>query len=643
MRRTHRLSAKVIRGMTVFLCFVLISIGLALITPISNGTGFSPQGRNGQPGNGKPTKDPEAERILKERRSSAQSLLITLAADARNFSDQTLRARIQARIADVLWEADPERARTMFRAAWDAAESADNEGRERLQQDIRQQQSKTGSGGYAVASPPNIRREVMRLAAQRDRALGEEFLGKFKEQKEQKEQEPGGVRNASRNALGVDEAVSQRLILADQLIDAGDTERAMQFADSVLGGINMMSIDFLSTLREKDSVAADQRFAAMLANAPTNPQSDANTVSLLSSYIFTPHLYLAFQGAGVSSSQVARSVPAEVSAGLRDAFFRTAASILLRPLAPPGQDQTTAGADGQYLVTKRLMPLFEKYALPETTTALHAQLEALASVASNSARQRDDESVNRGLGPEKPTSDREQLLLDRIDHAKTAAERDQLNLQLALFLAGKGEIRARDYVSKIDDTDMRNSARAFVDGSMAGQAINKKDAERALELARTGELTHLQKSWLLSQSAKVLFKTDRDRALSLIDDAASEARRIDASDPDSPRAFFGVASALLTMNRAGAWDALSDAIKASNSAEMFYGEDGHLVLRMITKGMNAVSQNPVADFDVAGIFAALATEDYEKAVELARAFEHEAPRANAVIAIARSVLDEKRK
>ena len=104
-----------------------------------------------------------------------------------------------------------------------------------------------------------------------------------------------------------------------------------------------------------------------------------------------------------------------------------------------------------------------------------------------------------------------------------------------------------------------------------------------------------------------------------------------------------MANALLLVNRAGAWDAMNDAIKASNSAENFSGDDGHLNFRIITKGMNAASQNPVADFDVAGIFAALATEDYERALELARGFEHEAPRANAVIAIARSVLEEKKK
>jgi hypothetical protein len=592
-------------------------------------------------GNVKPARDPETERILKERRANAQSLLINLAADARNFNDQTLRARTMARIAGVLWEADHERARTMFRAAWDAAEIADKEGRERVQEDIRQQRNKTSGQGYAVASPPNIRREVLRLAAQRDRALGEELLGKYKEQTER---EAGDVKNLSRNALNVDERISQRLILAGQLLDAGDTERAMQFADPVLGEINIQSVDFLSTLREKDSAVADQRYAAMFANAVASSQSDANTVSILSSYIFTPHLYLAFQGAGFSSSQMARAAaPPDIAAGLRDEFFRVAANILMRPLASPGQDQTTAGPDGQYLVTKRLMPLFEKYAPPETTTALRAQLEALASVASNNARQRDDESLNRGLAPEKPASDREQLLLDRIDRAKTSAERDQLNVQLAFFLAGKGEMRARDYVDKIDDTETRNSARAYVDGSMATQAITKKDTDRALEFVRTGDLTRLQKSWLLAQAAKLLVKTDRDRALSLIDDAVSEARRIDASDPDSARAFFGATNALLSLNRARAWDATSDAIKAANSAEKYTGEDGHLTLRMITKGMNAVSSNPVADFDVAGIFEALATEDYERALELARGFEHEAPRANAVIAIARSVLENTRK
>src|SRR5262249_30104955 len=191
----------------------------------------------------KAARDAEAARILKERRANAQSLLISLAADAVKFSDQTLRARTQARIADALWDSDAERARTLFRNAWDAAEVADREGQQRLEEQIRQARAKTG-GGYAVSTPPHVRREVLRLAARNDRALGEEFLEKFKQQKEQEATDP---KNRSNRA---DESVSQRLGLARQLLEAGDKERALQFADPVLGAINIDTVDFLSYLRE---------------------------------------------------------------------------------------------------------------------------------------------------------------------------------------------------------------------------------------------------------------------------------------------------------------------------------------------------------------------------------------------------------
>ena len=588
----------------------------------------------------KAARDLEAERILKERRANAQSLLVNLAADARNFKDQTLRARTQARIADALWGVDRERSRAMFRSAWDAAEVADAEIQLRIQEEIKQQQTKTGSGGYVIASPPDLRREVLALAAKRDRALGEELLAKFKDQKAR---EATDQKNSRPNST--DEATGQRLGLARQLVEAGDIERGLQFADPVLGSINMQSVDFLAHLREKDPAAADQRYAAMIANAQLNPQTDANTVSLLSSYIFTPHLYVVFNGNGASTSQMGGTItPSNVSPELQATFLRFAAGVLLRPLAPPGQDQTSSGPDGQYLVMKRMLPLFEQFAPQDTTTALKAQLEALSSITSKDARERDDEWLHRGITPEKnDLSDREQSLLDQIDHAKTSAERDRLNLQLANFLARNGDLRARDYVDKIDESELRKSARAYIDSMMAMRAIDKKNPDLALEIVRTGDLTHFQKAWVFSQAAKLLAKTDREKAMGLIEDSAAEARRMENSDPQRPRAFLALANVLTQLNRAGVWDVMGDVIKAANSAEQFTGEDGQITFSLVSKGMNSIHQNSSPDLDVAGIFSKLAEEDYDKAVELARGFEREAPRANATIAIARSVLEEKKK
>src|SRR5205807_7331368 len=232
--------------------------------------------------NSKAVKDPEAERVLKERRDNAQSLLINLASDAGRFNDQTLRARTQARIADVLWSADPDRARALFRKAWDSAEIVDQEGQRKLQEDIKQQQARNG-GNAAVSGPPNIRGEVLRLAARRDRALREEFLAKLRTEKQQETNDAAD--KARPDIPQTPEAIAQRLSLAQQLLDT-DVERALQFADPALTTITREGLDFLSFLREKDSASADRHYAALLSRAAGDLQSDANTVSFLSSYIF---------------------------------------------------------------------------------------------------------------------------------------------------------------------------------------------------------------------------------------------------------------------------------------------------------------------------------------------------------------------
>ena len=585
----------------------------------------------------KAEKDLEAERIIRERRANAQSLLISLAADASTYTDQRLRARTLARIADALWDTDPDRARSMFRKAWDAAELVDEESRRITLEEIKQQQAKRGSS--AVAGRPSIRNEVLRLVARRDRKLGEELLAKLTVDKK----EEAAADKARGNLLDTPEAVTQRLNLARQLLES-DVERALQFADPALMAISREAIDFLSYLRDKDAAAADRRYAAFLARAAADLQSDANTVSLLTSYLFTPHIFVNFNGSGSSTSQTSRSTaPPDVAPELRAAFFRMASDILLRPIAPPGQDTTSAGVLGKYLMMKRLMPLFDQYAPRATAEAVRAHMEALANAVSQEARDRDDDTLREGIRPTEKSEDREKSLLDRIERAKTAEDRDQLYLQLARLYSESGDLRARDMVEKVSDSELRKSARAFIDALMMLRAVEKKETDRVLEIVRIGDLTHLQKAWALTQAAKLLSKTDAERALAILDQADTEARRIDTSDADRPRALMGVDNALLTINRRKAWDAASDATKAANSAETFTGEDGILRVTLLSKGMSSIRTSSARDFDVTPLFSDLAGEDYNRTVELARLFEREAPRASATIAIARTVLEDKKK
>jgi hypothetical protein len=380
----------------------------------------------------------------------------------------------------------------------------------------------------------------------------------------------------------------------------------------------------------------------MLANTSGNMAADANTISLLSSYLFTPRTYLIFNPAGqADSSSMPYNAPASVSPQLQMAFFQTAASVLLRPQPPAGQDQSTAGVAGKFMVVKRLMPLFEQYAPKEITDAMRGQLEALNSLISDGVRNADDDILEKGIRPEKSFADQEQSLLDQIERAKLSDERDQLYFELALLALSKDDLKARDYVSKIEESEFRKQAQAWVDPSLAIGAIKKKKIEKALEMIRIGQLTHIQRVWVLTQAAKILAKTDRDKALSLIDDATAEARRIDGADLDRPRGLLAVANALRVIELSRAWDAIFDAVKAANSTEGFTGEGGRLARSFSGKKQIMKDFQDAADFDINGIFAEMAKDDYERTVQLARGFQGEAPRANATIAIARSVLNEK--
>ena len=583
----------------------------------------------------------EEELKARERRVRARALLVSLSSDARSFQDQTLRARSLARIGDALWQVDAEQARLLFRKAWEAAEVADQESDRKLEEEINRQKARTG-GGYATNLPPNVRREVLKLAARHDRALGEEFLDKLKTQK------LDAANSATTSNLPTGElsdALNQRISVAKELLQAGDTDRALQFAGPGLAVVNRQSIDFLVELRAKNASAADAAYSALLASSANNPQADANSVSLLSSYIFTPHLYITFTEGGVSSSQSSSTItPADVAPELRNAFFQAAAAILLRPLPAPGQpDQSTSGLDGKYLVIKRLLPFFEQFASSGIVESLRGHLNALNAIVSDNTRRRDEEWVSRGVKPEKPLEEREQSLLDRIERAKTSSDRDTLYMQLAFMASTKGEMRARDFVSKIEDAEVRKQAQAYIDASLTIHFVNKKLPDQVLELVQKGDLTHVLKAWALSECAELLAKTDRQKALDLIDEAADEARRIEELDPAQPRALIAVANALKVVAPERVWDATFDAVKAANSAEGFTGEDGELVMKFQSKGQSSVHTNDVPEFDLEGIFRDLATRDYDRAVELARGFQREGPRAVATIAIARAILETKKK
>ena len=577
-----------------------------------------------------------------ERRNMAVSLLTSLADDARSFRDQKLRARVLARTADALWTTEPERSRDLFRRAWEAAEIGDAEAARLAADDARRQQQQ--SGVVVRRGFRDMRSEVLRIMAKRDRKLTEEYLARLEEaaEREAKETADGANRSRPDDQWSAPAAQAKRLALARALLQEGDVERAMQFAGPVLVQINKDTIGFLSELRQKNAPAADAAFSSLLARAARDPASDANDVSGLSSYAFTPLLYVTFSkdGGSYANQSGPMTGPPDLSPQLRAEFFRTATGILMRPLPPPDQDFTSSGRTGKLMVIKRLMPLYEQYE-PEQAALLRTHLSALASGLPEPDIAEGNRAIDRGIVPDNPDMDALKTMQNRLDHAKTSEERDGIYTDVAAALAGKGDPQARVLVGKIEDSESRNKALAYIDFELLRSAFQKKDAAELVRIARTGELTHIQRAWGYAQAARLVTAADAARAVDYLQEAAAEARRIDGSDPDRARGLIAVASGFARTDRVRAWEVVGEAVKAANGAPGFTGDDGMLSARLQTKNMTVATNAAAGDFNVAGLFQALAGDDLYRSIGLAKTFSAETARANATIATARSVLEPK--
>lgn len=568
-----------------------------------------------------------------ERRALVISLVISLADEARSYSDLALRPRVLARSADALWSADKTTARVLFRRAWEAAEKGDAE-------DVAVK-TKDNPPPMVIAlrrtSGRDLRSEVLSLTARRDRALAEEFFTKLKIENE-RERENSKRAQESSDSWSTSEAVSKRLQVAGRLLDDGQVEAALEIAMPALDQVNANSISFLSALRTRSPEIADQRFALLLARAQFDPSSDANTVSGLSSYAFTPGFYVTFKAEGGSRWSQGDSVSLNrpnLSPALVKRFFEVAGAILLRPLPPPDQDFTSSGRLGKRMVMMRLLPLFDQYA-PDTAAALRSQITALGG----NAVKADNPLLTSGLQPEETGDKALDRMQARADRAKTSGERDSIYEDAVVSLASQGDVRAKDVSDKIDDPVLRAEVRRFVDFEFVQISLRKKDAAEAARLAETGQLAHSQRAWAYTQAARLLMNTQRPRAIELLEEAADEARRIDGNTADRTVVLIGVATMFLTADRIRAWDLMGEAVKAANATEMFTGENSQIVFLMNTNSSFKVTRVGGQDFSLSGVFKSLTQDDFYRSIDLARSFNNSGPRATATLAIASAILEK---
>lgn len=83
---------------------------------------------------------------------------------------------------------------------------------------------------------------------------------------------------------------------------------------------------------------------------------------------------------------------------------------------------------------------------------------------------------------------------------------------------------------------------------------------------------------------------------------------------------------------------MPDVVKTVNSLNDFNGEDGRVVIKFQTRNTASTRSSDAPNFNLQPLFALLARDDMDRAVELVRTFNAEAARAVATLAVASTAL-----
>jgi hypothetical protein len=595
---------------------------------------------------------------LEARRAQAVTLLLETAERAPDVEDLFYRARILSLVAGTLWPYEPERARQIFRRAWEAAAASDKAEREA-------DEAETG-----LPSDPNAeqftesRREILKQAATRDHVLAEAFL---KDLKTEKDDETSRGDNQSSRSMPWRELSAngaRRLAVATDLLNQGAVEKAFELAAPLVNeGVSAPLILFILEMQEQDAVAADKLYRLLVERSRNEPRADINVVLLLSSPIISPDMLVGIDERGslqyrpVISAQTRKRAP--LSQGAREAFYNFAATILLRPRATAPKDSGSEGAaSALYFATGRLLPFFEREAA-QYATELRALLQGLGDEMEASRRERLSAMMEVRSQPTERHGDPLGYETDQLARAHDAATRDAILLKMATKAARQRLWdRARRAAADIENADERKAIQTFIvvsqiaDITRAYTEDHETNLESLTRFINKADAPPFAKAWGLAQAATVAarLKKDGTAVIELLNEAEHEAALVDQGRGTHQRvaAYIAVTGAAAQLAHARAWELLSETVKAINATEDYTGDEESLELitgatptdgETTAEGAKQLSLD-AGIFRLDKIFATMARLDFDKALINARALDGEVPQAFANIATARAALEQ---
>lgn len=620
--------------------FVFPFFLLGLLTPVAHGQTTTPKTSKTKAAEAK------ARAAAAARKIRAKQLIEEVVADSKLVDSLADRAEIQAEAAYELWPADRNRARVIFRMAWDAASTADKES-------LKIQAESKARDPQASTHLSFVRGYVLENTAARDRALADEFLSDYAS-------DPA----AQTDRIEVDASdtdpwgklspeAAQRFNLAFNLLENGEPAQAIQIASpAFLERFNWRQIYFVSELWKVDPVNASRLYIQLIEQARRDPATGANDVLLLSTPVVSPgFMFVVDDQGGVRTRVLGSSKPIPIAPGVRQDFLNVAAEILMRPIMPETDEGRSPGAYASYYAGERLLPYFDREA-PQFSGPVRLRNSSLANEIGAAWTGNLDQRLVKGEYPVNRQGDPLRNQLDELEEITDTGERDRILMEIVVIAANRLMWdRAKENADKINNQTSRRSAFSYIqlcqiaDLTRAAKEDREADYLGFASFVRKADVPPVVTAWGLAQTALIANRLNhKTAATALFNEASICAGKTEAGTYQRIAAYAMLANLLLQHEQKQAWFSVPEIIQAVNSlGEYSSDRDFHGVFPDLSSSLryNDAFLGSLGIFQLDYLFAALANLDFDRAADFARGFGTRMARIEAVMAVARVELDRK--
>lgn len=555
----------------------------------------------GRPVQAEPSATPQHERVT--------YLIGQLADQARMSEDIAFAVRTQAQAASLLWGYDRDRAREIYRRAFETVGVA-------------------SAAGVTAAERQQLRSELLGQIVSRDAELAEQLARSLADSGPGC---PGGPDSLDCDGAPQSAAVNdpphggveQRELLISLALQLAERnpQRAMAMGQlSIASGISPNLPRLLLMMRSKDAALADLLFSSAVARLEKAERVALTDIQTLGRYL------LALTG------PPAREPLNKLNKAIAIQFINLALGRITANRATLAPDEIAARQPSRldepsalYFIRRQLSELCARF-MPERSDELQRKLAELAESA-----------------PAEPVFEQPRAPATApVEIAREArladddAERDRLNARAALAWLGKGEMReAQAAALKVSEPGLRDRVLAQI----LRRNLTANNLEDALAIAYRIEDGTERVDALVTLAGAALRSGVISRATELLNEAEKGASGL---RPLSARAMclLKVAGAFSSFDMVRGFEVTQAAVKAINDAARL-GDDRPL--RPSEAGQGSVesgrmSLDQLYEAGLEQLLTALARSDFERALYLAQEISAKETSVAAQLAVCRGAL-----